>query len=93
MNKAELIAKLSNVTGLAVADCAEVVRQFEHFLSMQLLKEGSVKLSNIGRLSVCNRAGRKGRNPRTGEIIQIPPRRSVSFRPSKSLTDMVNYGD
>ena len=49
-----------------------------------------VAIAGFGVFEVTQRAARKGRNPRTGETIEIPPTKAVRFRPGKTLRDAVN---
>ena len=57
----------------------------------ETLKKGeSVSLAGFGTFKVSKRNGRKGRNPQTGEEIQIPPKDVVRFLPGKHLKDAIN---
>ncbi|MGD8375890.1 MAG: HU family DNA-binding protein [Acidobacteriota bacterium] len=51
---------------------------------------GQVQIAGLGRLEVVGRRSRKGRNPKTGETIRIPAKRSLVFRPSRVLVERLN---
>lgn len=54
------------------------------------LKQGKVyDLANVGKFEVRERAARQGRNPMTGEVIEIPASKKIKFRPCKALKDSV----
>jgi DNA-binding protein HU-beta len=54
------------------------------------IKDGErVTLVGFGSFSVVRRASRTGRNPKTGELVPIPPRRVVKFRPGKELSNKI----
>lgn len=90
MNKGELVS--------AIADKADLTKdQAESALSavtdsiQQALKDGdSVGLVGFGTFSVNNRPAREGRNPQTGETIQIKAKNVVKFKPGKKLSESVN---
>jgi len=56
----------------------------------QLATEKEISLPGIGKLTTASKAARTGRNPRTGEAVQIPASTSVKFKAAKSLKDAVN---
>ncbi len=91
MTKAELIAKIAEVSGLssksqvekALTATIEVLRQ-------ALLAGDSVTLSGFGTFKVVERAARKCRNPRTQEEMDIPACKVVKFSPGKQLKEAVH---
>ena len=90
MNQAELIAKLA---GTAEFDKAQAGRVVDGVLTAiaDALKAGEkVSLQSLGIFEISDRAARQGRNPATGEAIQIPASKSVKFRPAKSLKDAIS---
>lgn len=57
------------------------------------LEQGEeVKLSNFGNFTLLNKAARPGRNPKTGDVVIIKPRRVVVFKPSSTLKKRINQG-
>lgn len=67
----------------------EVILDFLHAVEDYVVSGKKVRLDKLGILHVKNRAARKGRNPQTGEEIQIPPSKKVSFRVSGTLKEKV----
>ena len=90
MNKQELIAVVADQTGLARADTARVVEGFLDTITTQLKKGGEVRLVGFGNFSVSRRKASTGRNPRTGEPMNIKATSQPKFRPGKGLKDSVN---
>ena len=90
MNKNELVAAVADKTGLSKADSGKAVdATFEAITDA--LKDGTeVRLVGFGSFVVTNRAASEGRNPRTGETIQIPASRQPKFKAGKGLKDAVN---
>jgi DNA-binding protein HU-beta len=90
MNKQELIAVVADQTGLARADTARVVEGLLDTIMTQLKKGGEVRLVGFGNFSVSRRKASTGRNPRTGEPMNIKATSQPKFRPGKVLKDSVN---
>ena len=87
MNKQELIAVVADQTGLARADTARVVEGVLDTITTQLRKGGEVRLVGFGNFSVSRRKASNGRNPRTGEPMNIKATNQPKFRPGKVLKD------
>jgi len=90
MNKTELISAIAEESGLTKADAT---RAFEATLTSvtNVLKSGdSISLIGFGTFSVKERSARTGRNPQTGETIQIKASKIPSFKAGKTLKDAVN---
>ena len=90
MNKQELIAVVADQTGMARADTARVVEGLLDTITTQLKKGGEVRLVGFGNFSVSRRKASTGRNPRTGEPMNIKATSQPKFRPGKVLKDSVN---
>jgi len=90
MTKAELVAKLSEKHNLTKAQAERVLKDVFGLISEALDKGERVHIPGFGTFTVKERAERKGRNPRTGEVITIPARKVVHFKPSKALKVEVN---
>ena len=88
-NKAQLIENVASKTGLTKKDATAAVDAV--FGSIQdTLKQGDkVQLIGFGTFEVRERAARKGRNPQTGEEIQIAASKVPAFKPGKALKDAV----
>jgi DNA-binding protein HU-beta len=90
MNKAELIEAVANATGQSKADATRAVESTLSTISGALSKGDSVALVGFGTFAVKQRAARQGRNPKTGETIQIPASKVPGFKAGKALKDAVN---
>ncbi len=90
MNKTELINEVSKRTEVPKATVKKVVDATFNVIADVLNWDGKVQLVGFGSFYVTTRKARKGRNPRTGEVIEIPARKVVRFRAGKQLTDLVN---
>ena len=90
MNKGELIEAVAASAGLSRSDATKAVDAVLDSITRTLRKGGSVSLVGFGTFQVKNRAARMGRNPRTGEAIQIAASRVPGFKAGKGLKDAVN---
>jgi DNA-binding protein HU-beta len=89
MNKAELVEAMAKVTQLTKADTERTLDAFIDVVNKNIKKKDGVKLVGFGTFTASNRKARVGRNPQTGEEIQIPARKVPVFRPGKELKDSV----
>jgi DNA-binding protein HU-beta len=89
MTKAELVAKMAEKAGLTKADAERALRSFLDCVQDTLIDEGKLTLTGFGTFLVEERQARTGRNPRTGEELQIPACNVVKFRPGKELKEAV----
>ena len=90
MNKGELIDAVAGAAGLSRADATKAVDGVLDAITGTLSNGGSVSLVGFGTFSVKARAARMGRNPRTGEAIQIRASNVPGFKAGKGLKDAVN---
>lgn len=89
MNKKELINIVTETTGLPKKDVTAVVDTTFDKIAEALKKGDSVNISGHGKYEVRERAARKGRNPQTGEEIEIAASKVPAFKPAKSFRDAV----
>lgn len=89
MNKAELIAAVAEKSGASKKATAEVVNAAIDVIEATVAKGEDVSVTGFGSLKVGERAARTGRNPQTGESIQIPAKKVVRFKAGKVLADAV----
>ena len=89
MNKGDLVSAMAEVTGMTKKDTAAAVDAFIEVVSETLEKGEDVALVGFGTFKVKERAARKGRNPQTGEEIDIPASNVVFFKVGKTLKDAV----
>src|SRR5271156_695152 len=92
MTKAELIEGLANKLNLNKAEAEKAVNLLLDDIVAALKQGERVNISGFGTFSVSERASRVGRNPKTGEAIQISASRSAKFKPGKQLKDSLNEG-
>lgn len=89
MNKNDLISKVSDLSGLSKADATKAVDGVLEAITGSLKKKEEVRLVGFGTFLVSERAATEGRNPRTGEKIQIPASTQPKFRAGKPLKEAV----
>lgn len=88
MTKAEIVKKLKEQAGLATLTQAETAYDTLFSLFADSLKKGdTVAVTGFGSFKVVERKARKGRNPRTGQEINIPASKAVKFTPGKALKE------
>ena len=90
MNKAELIAAVAADTQMTKVQCEAVINATLKTIRLQLCKHAPVAIAGFGTFKVSSRAARQGRNPSTGEVIDIAATNGVSFKAGKTLKDAVN---
>ncbi|MDR2161422.1 MAG: HU family DNA-binding protein [Desulfovibrio sp.] len=89
MTKADLVDKIAAKAGLTKVSAEKALGAFLTSVQDQLVKDGKLTLTGFGTFAVENRTERKGRNPRTGAVINIPATKVVKFRVGKTLKDTV----
>jgi DNA-binding protein HU-beta len=89
MNKADIIDHISGKLGTTKAEAERMVEAFIDSIVSALKKGDEVSIAGLGIFTAKTRPGRTGRNPRTGETIQIKAMRVPKFRASKTLKDAV----
>ena len=90
MNKNDLVAAVSDNTGLSRADTTKAVDGVFDAITDSLKAKTEVRLVGFGTFHVTRRAASKGRNPQTGEAIDIPASNQPKFKAGKGLKDAVN---
>ena len=89
MNKTDLIVKLADVVGTQKM-AKEAVDCLLDAITAALVNKDTVQIAGFGSFKVGQRQARTGRNPQTGETIQIAARNTPKFVPGKALKDAVN---
>lgn len=92
VNRADLIARVAKASGKTRRQVAEILAHALAEIDRSLLGGERVRLNQFGRFEVRYRAGRMGKNPRTGEEMAIAGRNYVAFVPSKTLQRKVRQG-
>lgn len=90
MTKVELATAISEKAQISKKDAENVVRAFTDVIGDELKKGEKVQLVGFGTFETVKRAAREGRNPLTGETVQIKAARSPKFKAGKALKDFVN---
>ena len=90
MNRQDLVIKVSTETGMSKSKSDEVIKAVFGGIIQTLQSKNSVKFIGFGSFSVTETKARQGRNPRTGETIQIPAGKRVKFSSGKALKQAVN---
>lgn len=90
MTKVELINFIAEKTGLTKADATRALEATMEGISEGLQKEGSVKLTGFCTFTAKKKDAKVGRNPRTGEAVQIPARVAVNIKAGSKLKDALN---
>ena len=90
MNKKQLIGKISSSMNLSKADAERQFDGITEIILSCLKNDEQVKIAGFGTYKVAKRKARVGRNPRTGEQIQIGASQKVKFLPAKALKEMFN---
>lgn len=89
MNKVELVEVLAKKLNVTKKEAAAFLTTFTETVHDALVEGKDVKLLGFGNFSVTTRDARKGRNPQTGEVMEIPAHKAVRFKPGKALKDAV----
>lgn len=89
MTKTELIDKIASGAGLSKADATRAFDSTLDSVKAALKKGQKVTIVGFGTFSVTKRKARKGRNPRTGQVINIPAAKTPKFTAGKALKDAV----
>jgi DNA-binding protein HU-beta len=89
VNKAELVEEVANKTGLTRKASRETIDAMISVVTDALAREEKVTLVGFGTFQVREREARRGRNPQTGETIQIAAKKVPRFKPGKGLKEAV----
>jgi len=87
LTKADIVERVHEKIGFSKKDSADIVEGVFEIIKKTLEKGEHVKISGFGKFDVRSKRARRGRNPQTGEEIEISARRVLSFKPSQILRD------
>jgi len=90
MNNGELIDNVASAHGLSKADAKKVVDGVFAAIADAAAKGDEVSINGFGKFKVKESAAREGRNPATGETIQIAASKKLAFAPAKAIKDKLN---
>ena len=92
MTKADLVEEVSRVTELTRKDSEVIVDTLFESVIKALKTGDKLEVRGFGSFRVRQRNARVGRNPKTGEKVEVPAKRVPYFKPSKELKDLINDG-
>ena len=92
MNQGDLADAVAEATGAKKAEAAKVVEAVLDAIRDGLRRGERVAISGFGSFEPSRREARQGRNPRTGEAVEIAAATNIKFRPGKGLKDTLNGG-
>ncbi len=90
MTKLEIVTNLYEKLGFSRRECANIVDAFFDAIKKTLAEGENVKISGFGNFIVKQKKARRGRNPQTGDEIEISERKVLNFRLSQVLKDEIN---
>ncbi len=88
MTKAELIAKIAEKAKLTKAQAESALAAFECAVTTELVNDGKITLAGFGTFSTVSKEARTGRNPQTGQPLEIAAKRVGKFTTGKNLKDL-----
>ncbi len=88
-NKKDLTNRVAETLEVSKAEAKKLIDVLLEEVSGALVEDGEVNLTPLGKFVVVERAARKGRNPQTGEELDIPATNAPKFRASKNLKELV----
>ena len=89
MTKKDIILKVSDETNIKQIDVKKVIQKTFDFITDALVRGEKIELRNFGVFKIKQRKSRTGRNPRTGEVVPVPPRKVVVFKPGLEMKKKV----
>lgn len=90
MNKSELIKALAEENNLPTDEATFIVNSFFDSIRSALLSQNRVEIRGLGSFKIKEYQGYVGRNPKTGEMVKVEPKRLPFFRAGKDLKDYIN---
>ncbi|HSM13825.1 MAG TPA: integration host factor subunit beta [Thermoanaerobaculia bacterium] len=93
MTKADLVEEVARSTQLTKKQAEEIVNTVFRTIVESLQTGRKIELRGFGSFRIRNRGARTGRNPKTGEKVEVPPKRIPYFKPGKELKEQLNRQD
>jgi integration host factor subunit beta len=90
MNKSELIKTLADENAISVDESTVVVNTFFDSVKKALLENRRVEIRGLGSFKIKEYQGYSGRNPKTGEVVSVAPKKLPFFRAGKELKEYIN---
>ncbi len=92
MTKADLVDEVSRATDLSRKDSEVIVEALFDSVVKALKNSDKLEVRGFGSFRIRKRKARQGRNPKTGERVDVPEKKVPYFKPSKELKDLINLG-
>ena len=89
MNKQDLIKDIAERAEFTKADADAALKAVQGAIAAALTRGDKITLPGFGTFKVVETAARTGRNPQTGEPVEIPAKRKIKFNPTQALKDLV----
>lgn len=89
MTKKDIILKVSDESNLKQTDVKKIVQKTFDYMVEALVRGEKIELRNFGVFKIKERKSRTGRNPRTGQVVPVPPRKVVVFKPGLEMKQKV----
>jgi len=93
LTKADLIEEVLRITELPRKESESIVETIFDSIIESIQKGDKIEIRGFGSFRTRQRRGRVGRNPKTGEKVEVPPKKIPFFKPSKELKDFVNSSE
>jgi len=93
MTKADLVERIFEKIGLSKKEAQEIIEILFDTMKLAFVEGESVKISGFGTFNVRQKMSRRGRNPKTGDDLEITPRRVITFRASNQLKSVMEKQD
>jgi integration host factor subunit alpha len=93
MTKADLVERIFEKIGLSKKEAQEIIEILFDTMKQTFVEGESVKLSGFGTFNVRQKKARRGRNPKTGDDLEITPRKVITFRASNQLKSALENRD
>ncbi len=90
MKREDFVNRVAQASGVKASLVQKILREFVKVLADVLKTGDKVSISGLGMFCAKNTKSKNGRNPKTGEIVPIPARKKVSFRPTDGLRKVIN---
>lgn len=89
MTKKDIVLRVSDEVNLKQIDVKKVIQKIFDCITEALVRGEKIELRNFGVFKTKQRKSRTGRNPRTGQIVPVPPRKAVVFKPGLEMKQKV----
>lgn len=89
MSRQDIVSSIAQEADVSKAEAQRILGVVGSALSEAIIEEGEATLPGIGKFKLARRAARTGRNPKTGDPIEVPEKGVVKFSPCKSLREAV----